>query len=69
MDDDTERRITALETKLSFLEDFVNRLQQEVVDRAGTMDRLVAEQKAAREKLVELMETMEYIPDRRPPHY
>ncbi len=67
--DEAEARITAIETKLAFLEDFVTKLQQEVVERGATFDRLAAEQKAIRTKLVEVAEELEEIPNRKPPHY
>lgn len=67
--DEIEDRFERLETKLAFLEDFVQRLQAEVVERNGITDRLALEQGALREKLFQLSQEMEEIPNRRPPHY
>jgi SlyX protein len=67
--DDIEDRFERLETKLAFLEDFVERLQTEVVARNGITDRLFLEQGALKEKLLQLSQEMEEIPNRRPPHY
>jgi len=65
--DDIEGRFERLETKLAFLEDFVERLQAEVVERNGITDRLALEQGALKEKLLQLSQEMEEIPNRRPP--
>lgn len=65
-----ESRITALEIKLSYLEDFVNKLQGIAVEQGQTVDILKAENRVLKGKLEELIEAQEgEIPNRRPPHY
>ena len=66
---ETAARFAALETKLAYLEDFVGRLQAEVVERNAAADRLAAEHAAVKEKLLQLAGYLEEVPDRRPPHY
>jgi SlyX protein len=64
-----DERFTRIETKLAFIEDFLQRLQEEILERNRQSDRLEAEQKAVREKLVQLSAELEEIPNRKPPHY
>jgi len=68
MDDQTER-LVALETKLAYVEDYMTRLQAIVVEHTGTLDRLTAENKALRSKIVDVEESIQEMPDQRPPHY
>ncbi len=67
--DETEARLERIEVKLAYLEDFLDRLQAEVVERNTLLDRLAAEQGAVREKITAMAQELEEIPDRRPPHY
>lgn len=67
--DTADERFTRIETKLAFLEDFLQRLQKELLERNKQSDRLEAEQKAVREKLIQLTNELEVIPNRKPPHY
>ena len=70
MTTEEESRITALEIKLSYLEDFVNKLQGIAVEQGKTVDALKAENRILKGKLEELIEAQEgEIPNRRPPHY
>lgn len=64
-----EERFTRIETKLAYIEDFLQRLQEEILERNRQSDRLEAEQKAVREKLSQLSAELEEIPNRKPPHY
>ncbi len=64
-----EDRFQTIETKLTFLEDFLQRLQDEVVGRNTIIDKLAAEQKALKEKVLQLAANMEEIPNQKPPHY
>ncbi len=64
-----EDRFQTIETKLTFLEDFLQRLQDEVVGRNTVIDRLAAEHKALKEKVLQLAANMEEIPSQKPPHY
>ncbi len=68
MDAQTERLIL-LETKLAYIEDYVNRLQDIVVEHTGTIDRLSAENKSLRSKIMAVEESIQEMPDQRPPHY
>jgi SlyX protein len=69
MDKQTEGRIIALETKLAYLEDFVNQLQNAAAGQEKTIERLQAENSRIAGKLQDLSDSLEEIPDRRPPHY
>ncbi len=65
-----EERITALEIKLAYLEDFLNKLQAITVEHETAIDRLTAENRVLKGKLTELLEAQEGdIPNRKPPHY
>lgn len=68
MDDQAERMVS-LETKLAYIEDFVDRLQATVVDHSGEIDRLKAENRALKTKLIDVEESIQEMPDQRPPHY
>jgi len=67
--EEISRRFDTIETKLAFLEDFLGRLQEQVLDRNSVSDRLVSEQAAVKEKLLQVAAELEEIPNRRPPHY
>ncbi|MDR0758848.1 MAG: SlyX family protein [Treponema sp.] len=62
-------RLEKIETKLAFLEDFIVRLQDEVVARNAVMDVLKTEHTAIKEKLLQISRDMEEIPSQKPPHY
>jgi SlyX protein len=64
-----EERLTKIETKLAFLEEFLTRLQEEVVTRNGEIEKLTAEHNAVKEKLLQLTRELEEVPSRKPPHY
>ena len=68
MVDMTEERFIALETKLAFLEDFVNKLQEEAVANAQQLEILREENKILSGRYQELAENLD-IPNRKPPHY
>lgn len=61
--------IVRIETKIAYLEDFMNKLQAIVVEHTETIDRLKNENKALRAKLGEISDTVQDIPNVRPPHY
>lgn len=69
MDKETEDRIIALETKLAYLEDFVNQLQEVSVAQTKQIDVLKQENKLMSGKLQDLSDSLEEIPNRKPPHY
>lgn len=65
-----ERRLTGLEIKNAYLEDFVQQIQQVAVEQAKTIDRLQKENRLIAEKMRELSGSLEGdIPSRKPPHY
>lgn len=70
MGKETEERIVQLETKLAYLEDFLNQLQGVAVENSRTIEKLREENKLMAQKLRDLSDHMEGdIPNRRPPHY
>lgn len=70
MDKETEDRIIALETKLIYMEDFVNQLQSVTVEHTETIDMLRKENKLLAQKVKDLSDQAEgEIPNRKPPHY
>ena len=70
MEKETEERIVQLETKLSYLEDFLDQLQGVAVENSRTIEKLREENKLMAQKLRDLSDHMEGdIPNRRPPHY
>lgn len=70
MEKETEERIVQLETKLDYLEDFLNQLQGVAVENSRTIEKLREENKLMAQKLRDLSDHMEGdIPNRRPPHY
>ncbi len=63
-------KITNLEIKLAYLEDFVNQLQEVAVSQTKDIEKLKTENKLMSEKIRELLENEEGdIPNRKPPHY
>ena len=67
---ETDDRITAIETKLAYMEDFVNQIQNVAVDQAKTIDKLQKEIKLMSDKIREMSDAVEGdIPNRKPPHY
>lgn len=70
MDKDTKEKIIGLETKLAYLEDFLNQLQSVAVENSTTIEKLREENKIMAQKIRDLSDQMEGdIPNRRPPHY
>ncbi len=70
MENETTTRLTAIEMKLAYMEDFVNQIQNVAVDQAKTIDKLQKEIKLMSDKIREMSEAVEGdIPNRRPPHY
>ena len=70
MENETNERLTAIETKLAYMEDFVNQIQNVAVEQTKTIDKLQKEIKLMSEKIREMSNAVEGdIPNRRPPHY
>lgn len=67
---DSSERLTSIEMKLAYMEDFVGRLQDVVVEHTNTIEILKNENHALKDKLKELLDSAEGdIPNVRPPHY
>jgi len=65
-----EERLTNIEMKLAYLEDFVNQLQEVAVENSKTIERLENENKYLSERMKDVSEFLEGdIPNRKPPHY
>lgn len=69
MQDNSEERLVALETKLSYLEDYVNKLQDVAVSQSKEIDVLREENRVISARFRELLDSLEDIPNRKPPHY
>lgn len=70
MEKETEDRLTAIEMKLAYMEDFVSQIQNVAVDQARTIDKLQKEIKMMSDRIREMSNQMEGdIPNRKPPHY
>lgn len=70
MEKETDDRLTAIEVKLAYMEDFVNQIQNVAVEQAKTIDKLQKEIKLMSDRIREMANTMEGdIPNRKPPHY
>ncbi len=62
--------IIALQTKLAYLEDYVNKLQDVCVEHTEQIELLRKENKLLSQKVKDLSDSVEGdIPNRRPPHY
>ncbi|MDR1373571.1 MAG: SlyX family protein [Treponema sp.] len=64
-----DERLVRIETRLAYLEDFLTRLQGEVVDRNALMDRLSTEHTALKIRLARISRDLEEMPEKKPPHY
>lgn len=67
---ETDERFTALETKLAYMEDFMNQIQEVCVEQAKTIDLLQKEIKLMSGKIHEMSDYLDGdIPNRKLPHY
>ena len=67
---ETEERLTAIEMKLAFMEDFVRQIQEVAVEQAKTIDMLKKEHKLISDRLRDMSAYLEGdVPNRKPPHY
>lgn len=65
-----EERLTAIEMKLAFMEDFVRQIQEVAVEQAKTIDMLKKENKLISGRLRDMSDYLEGdVPNRKPPHY
>lgn len=70
MEKETDERLTSIEMKLAYMEDFVNQIQNVTVEQAKTIDKVQKEIKMMSDKIRDMSNVMEGdIPNRRPPHY
>lgn len=70
MEKETEDRMTAIEMKLAYMEDFVSQIQNVAVEQTKTIDKLQKEIKLMSDRIREMSNQMEGdIPNRKPPHY
>ena len=70
MENEFASRLTEIEIKLSYLEDFMNKIQKITVEHTEAIERLKAENRTLKAKVAELVEFQEGdIPNRKPPHY
>ena len=54
MEQETDERLTAIEMKLAYMEDFVNQIQNVAVEQAKTIDKLQKDIKLMSEKIREM---------------
>lgn len=67
---ESDERITQLEIKLAYMEDFMNQIQEVVVQQTRDIEKLKKENKMMADKIKELIDAAEgEIPNRKPPHY
>lgn len=70
MDKETQDEIIKLETKLAYMEDFLNQLQEVSVEHTNLIEKLEKENKILSQKINDMSEQLEGdIPNRKPPHY
>ena len=70
MDEKLQDEIIKLETKLAYMEDFLNQLQEVTVEHTNLIEKLEKENKILSQKVSDMAEQLEGdIPNRKPPHY
>jgi SlyX protein len=67
-DNETNERFIALEMKVAYMEDFINKLQEVCVENQKTIEILRQENKILSGRIQDLSDNIE-IPNRKPPHY
>lgn len=67
--DATEARITAVETKLAYLEDFLSKIQAVTIEHGNILDRLRGETRVLKDKIDDMADAASDVPHVRPPHY
>ncbi|MBR1615058.1 MAG: SlyX family protein [Treponema sp.] len=68
MENEINERFIALEMKVAYMEDFINKLQEVCVENQKTIEILRQENKILSGRIQDLSENIE-IPNRKPPHY
>lgn len=70
MDKEIQDEIIKLETKIAYMEDFLNQLQEVSVEHTNLIEKLEKENKFLSQKINDMSEQLEGdIPNRKPPHY
>ena len=70
MDKELQDEIIKLETKLAYMEDFLNQLQEVTVEHTNLIEKLEKENKILSQKVSDMAEQLEGdIPNRKPPHH
>lgn len=70
MDNELQDEIIKLETKLAYMEDFLNQIQEVTVEHTNLIEKLEKENKILSQKVSDMAEQLEGdIPNRKPPHY
>lgn len=65
-----EEKLTQLEIKVSYLEDFMNQIQNVCVEQTKEIEKLKKENIALKGKIQDLIENLDIdIPNRKPPHW
>lgn len=64
---ENEERIIALETKLAYLEHYIQELNQVVLDQDRTIKKLLSETEALKKQIEEKKESLPE--NEKPPHY
>ncbi len=65
-----DSRLTRLEIKMSYMEDFLNQIQEISVLQGKEIELLRKENRMLAEKMRDIVDSMEgEIPNRKPPHY
>lgn len=65
---DITERFIALETKIAYMDDFINKLQEETLENQKMIHYLREENQILAGRIQDLSENLE-IPNRKPPHY
>lgn len=68
MESEFENRFFTLETKIAYMDDFIQKLQTEVVEQQKLIEVLREENKILSSRILDLSENID-IPNRKPPHY
>lgn len=68
MEKELEDKFIALETKIAYMDDFIQKLQDEAVENSKQILILREENKILSDRIKDLSENLE-IPNRKPPHY
>ena len=68
MEKEVEEKFLVLETKIAYMDDFINKLQEEVVESQKEIQILREENRILSGRIQDLSENLE-IPNRKPPHY